>query len=121
LQAHRGPHFFKIETNEVWQDLERARPDAATTRLHYQSHPGTRFPARAMVGDLAAQAPRKATPIYGNWAANGLINRNLGTSMTRVRQALDTVVNYFANRLEEFNPRIRQVLSHRRRNVKAFV
>jgi hypothetical protein len=69
----------------------------------------------------AAQAPRNANPIAGNWATKSLINRNLGASLTRVRQALDTVVNYFANRLEEFNPRIRQVLSHCGRKVKAFV
>lgn len=31
------------------------------------------------------------------------------------------MINYFANRLEEFDPRIRQVLSYPRRNVKTFV
>jgi hypothetical protein len=53
--------------------------------------------------------------------ANPSIDRDLGASLPRVRQALDAMVDYFANRLEELNPRIRQVLSDRRRNLKAFL
>jgi hypothetical protein len=41
----------KILIIEVWQDLESAHPGAASTRRHYQSHRGTRFPALAMAGD----------------------------------------------------------------------
>jgi hypothetical protein len=38
-----------------------------------------------------------------------------------MRQALDTRIDHSTNRFEKFNPRIRQVLSYRGRNVKAFV
>ncbi len=38
---------------EVWQDSEIACPGAASTRRHYQSHPGTHFPVQAMAGDPA--------------------------------------------------------------------
>ena len=38
-----------------------------------------------------------------------------------MRQAFDARIDHSADRLEKFNPRIRQVFSYRRRNMKAFV
>ena len=35
---------FMTVACEVRQDSEIAHPGAASTRRHYQSHPGTRFP-----------------------------------------------------------------------------
>src|SRR5580704_15219926 len=80
------------------------------------------------VESLSAACPRQAGPSIPQCAASGcnlatnpLIDWNLGASLAGVRHPLDAVVNRFANRLEEFNARIRQVLSHSWRNVKAFV
>jgi hypothetical protein len=55
------------------------------------------------------------------FATDLLLDGNPGAAFTRLRQALDPLINYRTNRLEEFNPRIRQVLSYRGRNLKAFV
>jgi hypothetical protein len=38
-----------------------------------------------------------------------------------MRQALDARIDHSTNRLEKFNPRIRQVFPYRGRNMKAFV
>ena len=45
-----------------------------------------------------------------------LFDGNLRAVLGGFRQALDTFIDHFADRLEEFDPRIGQVLPYRERN-----